>query len=82
MATNNPEPAGAVLESTFCDNLRSKKYYLHAGLPTEESHVLDASGYCWCLATQGAVGPDGNRVGPRHCGPGRECYRSAFAVGR
>jgi hypothetical protein len=80
MATNTTEAAGAALESPFCDNLRSKRYYLLGALPTEESHVLDASGHCWCFSTQGAVGPDGNRVGPRHCGPGRACYRSTFAV--
>jgi hypothetical protein len=80
MATNASEAASRIVESPFCDNLRSKKYYMLDGMPTEEAHILDASGYCWCFTTQGAVGPDGHRVGPSLCGPGRPCYRSTFAV--
>jgi hypothetical protein len=77
MATNG---SGTALESPFCDNHRSKQYYLLDGLPTEESHFQDASGYCWCFATQGVVGPDGYKAAPRHCQPGRSCYRSTFAA--
>lgn len=74
------EAAGPALESPFCDNLRSKQYYLLDGLPTDENDYRDASGYCWCFATQGVVGPDGYKAGPRHCRPGRDCYRSTFAL--
>ena len=82
MEANTPEPASPVVQSPFCDELRSKKYYMNQGMPTEEAHVLDASGFCWCFATQGAVGPDGHRVAPGLCGPGRSCYRSTFAIDR
>ena len=75
------EPAAepvAVLESPFCDELRSKRFYLMDGLATDASHYLDATGHCWCFVTQQVVGPDGKRVHPSRCVPGRACYKSAF----
>ena len=73
-----PEPA-AVLESPFCGELRSKKYYLVDGMATQLDHYLDATGHCWCSVTQQVVGPDGGSVDPGRCVPGRACYKSAFA---
>lgn len=71
--------AGAV-ESPFCRALRSKKYFmLDAALASDASQYLDGSNHCWCFRTQRVVGPDGGRVHPERCKPGRECYRSAFA---
>ena len=72
-----PEPV-AVPESPYCGELRSKQYYLHGGLATEPEHILDATGHCWCFVTQQVVGPDGGRVGPGRCVPGRACYTSVF----
>lgn len=67
-----------VAESPFCGGLRSKKFFLLDGFATDASHYLDASNYCWCRETQQVVGPDGGRVRPDRCVPGRSCYVSAF----
>lgn len=72
-----PEPV-AILESPFCDELRSKKFFIHGDVATEADHYLDSTGHCWCFVTQQVVGPDGGRVGPGRCGPGRDCYKSVF----
>ena len=70
--------ATAVGESPFCGSLRSKKFFLLDGLATDASQYLDASNYCWCRETQGVVGPDGSRVQPQRCVPGRSCYVSSL----
>jgi hypothetical protein len=69
----------AVLESSFCGELRSKKYFLVDGMATQLDDYIDATGHCWCFVTQQVVGPDGNKVNPNRCVPGRACYKSAFA---
>jgi hypothetical protein len=70
--------AGAVVNSPFCSSLRSKKFFMMDGLATEASQYLDSSNHCWCRETQQVVGPDGNRVRPERCVPGRSCYSSAL----
>jgi hypothetical protein len=74
----NEADAGGALLSPFCGSLRSKKFFMTDGLATEASHYLDGSNYCWCRETQQVMGPDGNRVRPERCVPGRTCYSSAL----
>lgn len=70
--------AGASAESAFCGSLRSKKFFMMDGLASEAAQYLDASNHCWCRETQQTVGPDGGRVNPLRCVPGRGCYVSAL----
>jgi len=65
--------------SPFCGELRSKKFFMLNTMPTEAAHYLDDSDHCWCYVTQQVVGPDGDKVDPQRCTPGRNCYRSALA---
>ena len=67
-----------VLQTPFCGELRSKKFYLRDQLATSADDYMDSSGHIFCYLTQMAVGPDGMRVSPEECGPDRACYRSAF----
>jgi hypothetical protein len=66
------------VRSPFCGSLRSKKFFLLDRIPTEANQYLDASNHCWCRETQQVVGPDGGRVNPNRCAPGRACYKSAL----
>jgi hypothetical protein len=78
MATATEAPGE--LESSFCRALRSKKYFMmDAALASEAGQYLDSSNHCWCFHTQRVVGPDGGKVHPQRCAPGRACYQSAFA---
>ncbi len=76
--TRSSASAGSALQSPFCGELRSKKFYLLNGPATEAGHYLDDSDHCWCFVTQQVVGPDGGKVNPHRCIAGRGCYRSAF----
>ena len=67
------------MQTPFCGDLRSKKYFLLDTLPSEASDLLDGSGHCWCYHTQQPIGPDGLHVLPDQCVPGRVCYRSGFS---
>jgi hypothetical protein len=70
------------VQSPFCGELRSKKFFMLDVLPTEEEQYLDSSNHCWCYQTQQVVGPDGLPVEPSNCTPGRPCYvNSLNAVG-
>lgn len=71
------EPA-ATLQSRFCCEIRSKKVFNLTTVPVKEADILDMSGHCWCRLTMQVVGPDGNFVSPKHCGPERGCYKSHF----
>jgi hypothetical protein len=73
--TNQPLP---VIQTQFCGDLRSKKFFMSNQLPKTAEDYLDASGHCWCYHTQQVVGPDGGFVEPESCNPGRSCYRSAL----
>jgi hypothetical protein len=66
------------VESPFCGSLRSKKFFMMDGLATEAAQYLDSSNHCWCRETQRVIGPDGGRVRPDRCVPGRSCYSSAL----
>ena len=67
-----------VIQTPFCGDLRSKKYYMSDRILTEAEEYHDASGHTFCYHTQMPVGPDGYRAAPEYCTPGRGCYRSAF----
>jgi hypothetical protein len=66
-------------DTPFCGDLRSKKYFMLATIPSQAADLLDGSGHCWCHHTQQPIGPDGLHVLPDQCVPGRVCYRSALA---
>ena len=68
----------AAVRSLFCGALRSKKFFMVDGIATDASQYLDASNHCWCRETQQVIGPDGGRVDPNRCVPGRVCYSSAL----
>jgi hypothetical protein len=68
-----------VINTPFCGDLRSKKFFLLDRIATSAEDYLDASEHCWCYHTQQVVGPDGNIVMPQRCTPARSCYRSALA---
>lgn len=78
-----PEPTDAgktsSFESPFCRELRSKKFFLAQGsVPTDAAQYLDGSDHVWCFKTQLPVGPDGGKVYPDRCTPGRACYKSSL----
>ena len=72
------ETESAVFQSPFCGSLRSKKFFMLDSLATEAEQYLDASNHCWCRETQQVIGPDGGRVHPESCSPGRSCYSSGL----
>ena len=67
------------IDTPFCGDLRSKRYFMLDIIPTKAEQYLDPSGHCWCYHTQQVLGPDGQHVAPGACTPGRRCYRSALA---
>jgi len=60
----------------FCKELRSKKLALLGRLPRYAAECVDDSNHCWCHLTQQEFGPDGGKVQPVRCTPGRPCYTS------
>ena len=78
MSSSKP-PQLNVIQTRFCGDLRSKKYFLLDSIPLQESDLLDGSGHCWCYHTQQPIGPDGQHVTPDLCGSERSCYRSALS---
>ncbi|HYJ87973.1 MAG TPA: hypothetical protein VEW46_18045 [Pyrinomonadaceae bacterium] len=72
------ESSNAPIQSPFCGALRSKKFFMLDSLATDAGQYLDASNHCWCRETQKVIGPDGGRVQPSRCVPGRNCYSSAL----
>jgi hypothetical protein len=66
------------VQSPYCREIRSKRYFFLREMPTEESHLRDASNHCWCRQTMQVFGPDGEMVRPQDCVAGRSCYRSLF----
>lgn len=77
-ATSVEASESKAIESPFCGSLRSKKFFMMDGLATEAAQYLDSSNHCWCRETQRVIGPDGGRVRPDRCVPGRSCYSSAL----
>jgi len=73
------KPEIQVLNTPFCGELRSKKFYSLQELALNAEDYLDPSNHCWCYHSQHTIGPDGCLVTPESCVPGRSCYRSALA---
>ena len=68
------------VQSPFCGQLRSKKYFMLDRLATRAEDYIDAANHVWCCETQEVIGPDNRRVSPENCTPGRSCYRSAVKL--
>ena len=66
------------VQSPYCREIRSKRYFFLREMPTEERHLKDGSNHCWCRMTMKVFGPDGELVRPVDCTAGRSCYRSLF----
>jgi len=66
------------IQSQFCGNLRSKKFFMLDRLATSADDYIDSANHVWCCETQEVIGPDNQRVNPDGCGPGRSCYSSAI----
>ena len=67
------------INTPFCGDLRSKKFYIHDEIFMNAEDFRDQSGHIFCYHTQMPVGPDGFRVEPESCTPDRCCYRSALS---
>lgn len=80
-ATATTPTVAPVVNSPFCRDIRSKKYYFLQEMPTEIHHLRDASNHCWCQRTVQAFGPDGELARPEDCNASRSCYRSLFEEG-
>ncbi len=76
--TQEAGAAAGPVQSPYCRELRSKRYYFLQEVPTEEHHLLDGSNRCWCRLTMQVIGPDGELARPKDCTPGRACYKSLF----
>lgn len=57
-----------------CKYHRSKEYYVANG--REEFYLPGQNRDCWCLLTQGPVGPDDRFVSAGECNSSRPCFRS------
>lgn len=77
---DQPSHALPVVQTPFCGDLRSKKFFLLNRIADKAEDYLDPSRHCWCYHTQQVVGPDGNIVMPERCGPERGCYRSGLEI--
>ncbi|MDP9175332.1 MAG: hypothetical protein M3O30_15935 [Planctomycetota bacterium] len=79
MSTSQIKPPATPLQTPFCGELRSKKFFMLDVIATDASQYLDESNHCWCFHTQQVLGPDAGMVSPHDCIPGRACYKSALA---
>jgi len=70
--------AAEIMQSPYCREIRSKRYFFLREMPTEDHHLKDGSNHCWCRLTMKAYGPDGEIARPEDCIAGRTCYRSLF----
>ena len=59
-----------------CKYHRSKQYYIAGQVGEAYLPVDSATQDCWCLLTQGPVGPDDKFVSAGECGPDRQCFKS------
>ena len=57
-----------------CKYHRSKEYYIANN--SGEFYLPGQDSDCWCLLTQGPVGPDDRFVSAVECHPTRSCFRS------
>ena len=74
-------PAGGTaqtVQSPYCREIRSKRYFFLREMPTEDHHIKDGSNHCWCRVTMKVYGPDEELTRPEDCVAGRSCYRSLF----
>jgi hypothetical protein len=69
--------APAAVQSPFCGQLRSKKFFMLDRLAASAEDYIDGANHVWCFETQEVIGPDNCRVAPDNCIPGRSCYVSA-----
>jgi hypothetical protein len=76
--SENARDAVPLVQSPFCAELRSKKFFLLQGVPTEASQYIDGADSVWCYKTQLPIGPDGGKAYPNRCVPGRPCYCSSL----
>ena len=56
-----------------CKYHRSKQYYVTT--LRGEFYLPDEHSDCWCLLTQGPVGPDDKFVSSDECNPARSCFQ-------
>jgi hypothetical protein len=75
--TTETTAAVTPIQSPFCGQLRSKKYFMLDRLATSAEDYIDGANHVWCCETQEVIGPDNRRVSPDNCTPGRTCYSSA-----
>jgi hypothetical protein len=68
----------APIQTPFCGQLRSKKYFMLDRLAVSPEDFIDATNHVWCCETQEVIGPDNRRVSTDNCRPGRACYSSAL----
>ncbi len=62
-----------------CKYHRSKQYYLANNAGEAYLPVDSVEQDCWCLQTQGPVGPDDKFVSARECSPDRQCFKSQIS---
>jgi len=67
-----------IVNSPFCREIRSKRFFFLREMPTEPHHLKDGSNHCWCRVTMKVYGPDGEITRPTDCVAGRSCYKSLF----
>ena len=75
--SNSETTLATPVQSPFCGQLRSKKFFMLDRLATSAKDYIDGANHVWCFETQEVIGPDNCRVAPENCGPGRSCYVSA-----
>ena len=64
-----------VENKVYCKYLRTKNPY--GSLEGGGNHFFiddNANTICWCVVTQGGMGPDSGLVDPPICVEGRKCY--------
>ncbi|HEV8133353.1 MAG TPA: hypothetical protein VGP85_01690 [Pyrinomonadaceae bacterium] len=76
-ASTSEGTVATAVQSPFCGQLRSKKYFMLDRLARSAEDYIDGANHVWCFETQEVIGPDNCRVTPENCGPGRSCYVSA-----
>lgn len=76
-------PSAEVEPDAPCRKLRTKLAFsaLHdaSGAPLCWQRGDGSTAVYWCLATMECAGPDDGLVHASECGPGRACYRAAYA---
>ena len=76
--SNETTSEATPIQTPFCGQLRSKKYFMLDRLAASPEDFIDAANHVWCCETQEVIGPDNRRVSTDNCRPGRACYSSAL----